>query len=71
MNSGDGAAKGTKMPTVTLNDQQVDYATAVALMDDELREQLHDEMSPCTNQAFIDAYCAAHADKFGEEFSVN
>lgn len=47
------------------------YAAAVELMDDDLREQLHREMAPCTNQEFFDAYVKAHAEKFnGEKFQI-
>jgi hypothetical protein len=28
------------------------------------------ELAPCSAQAFMDAYAAAHHEKFGEEFSV-
>ena len=49
----------------------VDYAAAVELMDDDLREQLHREMAPCTNQEFYDAYVKAHAEKYnGEKFQI-
>ena len=49
----------------------VDYAAAVELMDDDLREQLHMEMAPCTNQEFYDAYVKAHAAKYnGEKFQI-
>lgn len=49
----------------------VDYDAAVELMDDDLREQLHMEMAPCTNQEFYDAYVKAHAEKFnGEKFQI-
>ena len=49
----------------------VNYAAAVELMDDELREQLHREMAPCTNQEFYDAYVKAHAEKYnGEKFQI-
>lgn len=51
-------------------DHDVDFAAAVALMDDEIREKLHAEMAPCSNQSFIDAYCKAHKTKFGEDFKV-
>ena len=47
------------------------YDAAVKLMDDDLREQLHREMAPCTNQEFYDAYVKAHAAKFnGEKFQI-
>ena len=48
----------------------VDYAAAVELMDDDLREQLHREMAPCSNQAFYAAYVKAHAAKYGEKFQI-
>ena len=50
----------------------VDYDAAVNLMDDEIREEMHTRMAPCTDQEFIDAYVAAHAEKFsGEQFEVD
>lgn len=53
------------------NGRTVNYAAAVELMDDELREQLHREMAPCTNQEFYDAYVKAHAEKYnGEKFQI-
>ena len=51
--------------------REIDYDSAVALMDDEIREDLHDKLSPCTTQIFYDAYCKAHYAKYGEEFEVN
>lgn len=47
---------------------EVDYDAAVATMDNEIREELHRRIAPCTNQAFFDAYCAEHREKFGEYF---
>lgn len=57
--------------TVTLNDRPVDFDAAAGLMDPELREALHDEMAPCSEQEFIDAYAARHEARFGEPFRVN
>lgn len=60
------------MSKVTLNGNLVDFDVAVQLMDDEIREDLHNKMAPCTDQEFLDAYAAAHAEAFGgEEFKVN
>ena len=50
---------------------KVDYDAAVALMDYEICEELHDEIAPYTDQEFFDAYCKAHAERFGEEFAPN
>ena len=50
----------------------IDYDAAVALMAAGLREQLHRELAPCTNQEFYDAYVKAHAAKYnGEKFQIN
>jgi len=49
----------------------LDFAAAANLMDDDLREQLHDELAPCSNQDFFDAYVSAHAEKFGEDWILD
>lgn len=46
------------------------FDAAVALMDDEIREELHNELAPCTEDEFLVAYKAAHYAKYGEEFAV-
>lgn len=58
------------MMSIVKNDYgvEVDYNSAVAMMDNEIREDLHYKIAPCSNQAFFDAYCAAHKKKFGEVF---
>ena len=43
---------------------------AFALMDDKLRAELQTELTPCSTQAFMNAYPAAHRVKFGEDFSI-
>lgn len=56
---------------VMLDGCEVSFAACVNLMDDEIREALHNEMAPCTDQEFLDAYVEAHAAKYnGEEFSI-
>ncbi len=55
---------------VTYNNTQVDFEAAVNLMDDEIREAIHAELAPCTEQEFFDAYCEAHEEKYGEEFAI-
>lgn len=47
---------------------EINYDAAVALMDDDLREELAMELAPCTEQEFFDAYCKAHMEKFNEEW---
>lgn len=59
-----------KDPKVTLNGDEVSFAAAVALMDNDIREAVHDELAPCTDQEFIDEYAARHEERFGEPFRV-
>ena len=46
------------------------FAQAVEVMDDELREEIHAELSPCTEEEFLREYERRHLEKFGEEFQV-
>ena len=46
--------------------KELDYDAAVALMDDDLREELHNAIAPCTDQEFLTAYEGKHSEKFGE-----
>ena len=55
---------------VLLNGNLVDFDAAVNMMDDEIREKLHNELAPCTNQEFMDAYAEAHEAKFNERFEI-
>lgn len=50
---------------------EVSYEAAVNMMDDELREAIHAEMAPCTDQEFFDAYAKAHKERFGEEWEFD
>ena len=59
---------------ITLNGKERDYDAVVNMMDDELREMLHQKITSeqlaCTNQQFVDRYTYLHHDKYGEEFYV-
>ena len=47
----------------------IDDEAAAILMDDDLREELHSDLAgECTKQEFFNAYAAAHAKRFGEDF---
>ena len=50
---------------------KINFDAAVALMDDEIREQIHDELAPCTEQEFFAAYEKAHAAKYGEPWELS
>lgn len=60
-----------EISVITANGDVIDYANAVALMDDDIREQLHDQLAPCTDQAFFSAYEKAHEAKHGVPFALN
>ena len=57
------------MPEVTLNNRTVDYDAAVNLMDDSIREAVHADLAPCTEQEILDEYCKRHYEKYHEEFT--
>lgn len=57
---------------IILNNKEIEFDTAEAYMDAEIKEQLHHDMAPCSEQDFVDAYVKAHAEKFnGEVFDIN
>lgn len=47
---------------------EMDFEAAVNMMDADVREQVHRDIAPCTDQEFFDAYCKAHEEMFGEPF---
>ena len=55
---------------VMLNDCEVNFDACVAMMDDDLREEIHSEIAPCTDQEFIDEYAKRHEAKFDEPFQI-
>lgn len=46
------------------------FDAAVELMDDELREQVHADLAPCTDEEFLREYERRHLEKYGEEFKI-
>ena len=46
----------------------VDYTMAEAYMDDGLREEIHADLAPCTEQVFFDEYAKRHLNRFGRQF---
>lgn len=50
---------------------EIDYEVSVTMMDDEVRENLHNEIAPCTEQEFFDAYAVAHKEQFGEDWILD
>jgi len=50
---------------------EVDFDAAVAIMDDELREEIHAQFAPCSEQKFFDEYVKAHEARFWGEFPAD
>jgi hypothetical protein len=64
--------KEIKMANViNTNGYELDFESAVMHMDDDIREDLHREMAPCTEQEFFTAYEKAHVEKYGEEWELS
>lgn len=49
----------------------LDYQAAVNLMDDEIREGLHNSQDWESEQAFFSAYEKEHLKKYGEEWELS
>ena len=49
---------------------KINYDVAENMMDDELRETIHRELAPCTEQEFFDEYTKRHEEKFGETWEL-
>lgn len=48
-----------------------EWDAIVETMDDEIREGIHEEISPCTNQEFFTAYVTAHEAKYGAQWELD
>ena len=46
------------------------FETAVNMMDDGLREKVHNAIAPCTEIEFLSLYMALHEDTFHEVFTI-
>lgn len=57
------------MKKVILNEMEVYYDACIALMDDEIREELHGEGIE-DEQEFLDRYAELHEQKYGETFDI-
>lgn len=49
---------------------ELDFEAAVNIMDEDICEELHWQIAPCSDQEFFEAYCKAHEFKFDEEFEL-
>lgn len=56
---------------VNKNGKAIDFEAAVNLMDDEIRETLHNDGTERTEQEFFSAYEKAHEAKYGTEWELS
>ena len=47
--------------------KEIDFEVATAMMDPFLREAVHSEVAPCSEQLFFEEYCREHAKVYGNE----
>jgi len=59
------------MNVENINGTIIDFEAALPYMDNEIREDLHMVLAPCTDQFFFTAYEKAHEVKFGEEWILS
>ena len=57
------------MMVINMNGTEINYETAVELMDDEIRESICGTVD--SEQEFFTAYEKAHAEKYGEEWELS
>lgn len=47
-----------------------EFEAYVSMMDDEIRERVHAELSPCTDEEFLTRYQELHVEKYGAELEI-
>lgn len=62
---------GGAVPLESFDYSFIPFDTMVEYMDDDIREELHRELAPCTDAEFLEAYKEKHLVKFGETFTLN
>lgn len=50
--------------------EQGNFEAAVMLMDEEIREELHNEIAPCSEIRFLEEYMKRHEAKYGLPFII-
>lgn len=56
---------------VNKNGCEIDFEAAVQHMGDDIREAVHAEIAPCTEQEFFTAYEKAHEEATGNEWFLS
>lgn len=53
------------MTVTNINGKEIDFEAAVTLMDDDIREMLHNSQEWADDQEFFTAYEKSHEEKYG------
>lgn len=56
------------MADISFNGMTMEFSVVENMMDVEIRQKLQTELTGYTEQSLLDAYMAAHKEKFGKEF---
>lgn len=56
---------------INSNDTVINFSAAINQMDDAIREALHRQLTPCTNQEFFAEYAQAHKDIYDEQWELD
>lgn len=59
------------MKVINKNGYELDFDAAMNYADDEICEELHNLLAPCSDQEFFSAYEKAHEEKYGEEWELS
>lgn len=47
------------------------FEVAAHYMDEEIREEIHQRLAPCSEKEFLEEYIKEHEKKYREEFIIN
>jgi len=56
------------MADITFNGMTMEFSVVEGMMDADIKKSVETDLGDFTEQALLDAYMAAHKDKFGKEF---
>lgn len=60
-----------RVQVINASGKEIDFDAATDFMDGEIREKLHDDLAPCTEQEFFTAYEKAHKEKYGKDWFLS
>lgn len=60
-----------RVQVINASGKEIDFDAATDFMDSEVREKLHDDLAPCSEQQFFSAYEKAHKEKFGDDWFLS